>query len=291
MTAPRARAAAGLALLAVLAPLLSACGSGGFGGKQPESLDTSITRYVALGDGFAAAPYVGRTTDEDGCLRAELNYPQQVATSLGVPDFKDVSCVGATTKAVTGPFRPPGAKKDVAAQLDAVTPDTDLVTISIGIMNSSLLTGMFDICVAQPCGTKVLPKDLVDQLNQLTTDLPATIRAITDKAPQAYVVVVGYPELLPFVRDCKALPKMDDTQWSYANRAWRQFSTTVGSSARQAGAAYVDVRRLSEEHAPCSEHPWVNTDAAVPGKSFAYHPKALEQSAVAEAVVGQVRTR
>lgn len=288
MTTTRTRAA-GLAMVAALALVLSSCG--GFGSSEPKTIDTAIRSYVALGDGFAAAPYVGRTTAKDGCQRAELNYPSQVATALGVTAFKDVSCVGATTKAITDPFRPAGAKRDVKAQIDAISKDTDLVTIGIGIEDGGLLDSMFRICAALPCTGLVPANKFKDLLPQIAADMTSVIREITTRAPQAYVVVVGYPELLPFDNDCKALPKMDDTQWSYANRAWRQFSTTVGSSARQAGAAYVDVRRLSEEHAPCSEHPWVNTDAAVPGKSFAYHPKALEQRAVAEAVVAQVRTR
>jgi hypothetical protein len=290
MTTTRSRAA-GPALLAALALVLSACGAGGFGSKEPPDLDTSIKSYVALGDGFAAAPYVGRTTAKDGCLRSELNYPQQVATSLGVTSFKDVSCAGATTKALSDRFRPPGASKDVKAQLDAVTADTDLVTVTVGIMDGHLLTGMFDICVAQPCGTSMIAKDLADELTQIGVDLPRAIRAISQKAPQAYIVVVGYPELLPFGRGCKALPTMNDDQWRYANLAWKQFSTAVGSSARQAGAAYVDVRKLTEQHAPCSKHPWVNSDATVKGKSLAYHPKALEQQVVAQAVAAQVRTR
>lgn len=283
--------ATGLAVVSLLAAVVSACGAGGFGSKAPATLSTKVTSYVALGDGFAAAPYVGRSTSQDGCLRSELNYPRQVASTLGVADFKDVSCVGATTAAITDAFRPPGATKDVPAQLDALGPDTDLVTVSVGIMNDRLLTTMFDICVALPCGTKVAAKDLVAHLDELADDLPATIRKITAKAPGAFVVVVGYPELLPIEKGCALLPAMNDTQWSYANLAWERFSSEVGSAARQAGATYVDVRKLTGAHAPCSDQPWVNGARAAKGKSFAYHPKAREQAAVAAAVAAQVRAR
>ena len=288
MTAARTRAA-GLALVAVLALLLSGCG--GFGSKEPKTLDTAIKSYVALGDGFAAAPYAGNTTSKDGCLRAELDYPQQVATALGVTDFKDVSCVGATTKAITDSYRPPGAKRSVKAQLDAVSRDTDLVTITVGLSDGNLLNSLFRICTATPCGNQVLAKDVVDQLNRIATALPATIRAVVTKAPQAYVVVVGYPELMPFENGCKKLPTMNDDQWSYANLAWDRFTTTVGSAARQAGAAFVDVQRLSADHPPCSKEPWVHGATAVKGKSLAYHPTPAEQQVVGTAVVQQVNTR
>ena len=288
MTAPRTRAA-GLALVAALALALSGCG--GFGSKEPTNLDTSIKSYVALGDGFAAAPYAGSTTSKDGCLRSSQNYPQQVATALGVTDFKDVSCLGATTRAITDPFKPSGAKRSVPAQLDAVTKDTDLVTITVGISDGDLLNSIFRICTAAPCGNQVLAKDVVDALKQIGDDLPATIRAVTARAPQAYVVVVGYPELLPIENGCRSLPKMNDDQWGYAQLAWDRFTTSVSSAARQAGAAFVDVQRLSAEHAPCSKQPWVNGGTSVKGKKVAYHPKAQEQQAVATAVVGQVKTR
>ncbi|MFL6171972.1 MAG: SGNH/GDSL hydrolase family protein [Marmoricola sp.] len=290
MTSSRTRAA-GMALVAALSLVLSGCGAGGFGGKEPANLDTSIKSYVALGDGFAAAPYVGRTTSKDGCLRSELNYPQQVATALGVTDFKDVSCLGATTKAITDSYRPPGAKRDVKAQLDAVTKDTELVTITVGLSDGNLLNSIFRICTAAPCGNEVIAKKVVDQLNQISTDLPATIRAVVAKAPQAYVVVVGYPELMPLENGCKTLPRMNDDQWSYANLAWDRFTTAVGSAARQAGATFVDVQRLSADHPPCSKHPWVSGGTSVKGKSVAYHPKPLEQQAVATAVADQVKTR
>ena len=288
MTGLRPRAA-GLALLAVLALVLSACG--GFGSKEPQTLDTAITSYVALGDGFAAAPYVGRTTSKDGCLRSELSYPERIASALKVTDFKDVACVGATTKAITDSYRPPGAKRSVKAQLDAVTKDTDLVTISVGISNGNLLNDLFRICAEAPCGDQVLAKDVVDTLNKIATDLPATIRAVVAKAPRAYVVVVGYPELLPFENDCKSVPRMSDAQWGYTQLAWQRFTTSVSSAARQAGAAFLDVQRLSAEHAPCSKHPWVNGSTTVKGKKLAYHPLPLEQDAVATAVLDQVRTR
>src|SRR5205085_1878486 len=134
MRASRTRAA-GPAALAALALILTGCG--GFGSKEPETVTSSIKNYVALGDGFAAAPYIGETTSKDGCLRSKGNYPSLVAEAIGA-SLTDVSCTGATGKAISHAFRPAGAKKDVKAQLDAITADTDLVTVTIGIQNNNL---------------------------------------------------------------------------------------------------------------------------------------------------------
>lgn len=287
MTVRRTRATA----LVVLAGLALLSGCGGFGSNEPLTTDRAITSYAALGDGFAAAPYTGRTTAKDGCLRSNANYASLVAKTLGVTTFKDVSCVGATTKAITSPFRPAGASKAVHAQLDAIGPDTDLVTVSIGIMNTGLLYDIFRICVALPCGDRVPAVKYQDLLPAISSSMTSAIRAITAKAPQAYVVVVGYPELLPFEKNCASVPAMNETQLYYTTKVWQLFSSAVGSAARQAGAAYIDVRKLSEVHAPCTQDPWVNSATSVPGKSVAFHPKAAEQRAVAQAIAAQVKTR
>lgn len=292
MTAPRPRAT-GLLLAAALlgALLLSACGAGGFGNKEPTTLAPKITSYVALGDGFTAAPYLGKPTTDDGCLRSPDNYPQQVAAGLGITDVTDVSCTGATTKAISDKFKPAGARTSVAAQLDAVTKDTDLVTIGIGIEDKDLLHSLFHLCVTPSCGTDVPAGTVAEGLPEISQAIAEAVRAVVARAPDAYVVVVGYPEVMPLDQDCKAVPKMDDTQFFYANKGWDQFNTGVGSAARQAGAAYVDVRRLTGAHAPCADEPWVNGGTDVKGKAFAFHPKKAEQAVVAEAVLAQVRTR
>jgi hypothetical protein len=87
------------------------------------------------------------------------------------------------------------------------------------------------------------------------------------------------------------MPKMDDTQFTIASLTWDRFSTMVGSSARQAGATYIDVRTLSGTHYPCSDDPWVSSFRTVPGKQIGFHPVAAEQAAVAEAIAAQVRAR
>ena len=150
MTVPL-RGGAGLLLCTTLTFLLAACG-GGFGGSgSPDTPDRTIHSYVALGDGFTAAPYTGDTEHDDGCLRSAVNYPALVAEELGVIKVHDVSCTGATTKALTTKVRPARGNRSVPAQLDAVDKDTDLVSIGIGIEDHDLLAHMFEVCLARPC--------------------------------------------------------------------------------------------------------------------------------------------
>lgn len=288
MTATRTRVGAVL-LLAALS-LLSACG-GGFNGQasQRSSGPVSFAHYVALGDGFAAAPYLGRDTSGNGCLRSPNNYPAQVARSLKVGTITDVTCVGATTKDLTSTSTPPRSAKKLAAQLDAVHQDTDLVTIGIGIEDNNLLQGMFHICSAEPCGSQTLFPVLSKQLDAYGAEIAAAIRTIQDVAANPTIVIVGYPQLMPAAGLCSALPAITELQLGYSSKILDLVNSFLRSAAGQTGASYIDVASLSRDKTACSKTPWVSGAKTVAGRSRAFHPVQAEQDAVARAILDQVR--
>src|ERR1700728_4596927 len=86
------------------------------------------SRYVAMGSSFAAGP--GLPTRVPGSPRragrSTGNYAHLLARALGL-DLHDVTFSGVTT----GDLLSPSATGQ-PAQLDAVTPDTALVTITAG---------------------------------------------------------------------------------------------------------------------------------------------------------------
>lgn len=290
MTRNRTRTT-GLTLLVVALVALTGCSRGGFGSKEPAQVSTAITSYVALGDGFAAAPYAGPTATSNGCLRSDGNYASQVATALDVKEVKDVSCLGATLKSITKPSSAPGRKAKLPAQIDAVGKDTRLITLSVGIEVNDLIDKLFRICVALPCGNQVLPKPLLDRQARFEIDLTETVRAVQAKAPNAYVVLVGYPQLAPADVTCAALPDLSADQLTAARLVLNALNSHVQTAARQTGSGYADIQSLSNDHTLCSAEPWVTGKTSRPGKSVAYHPRAAEQAAVADAVVAQIRAR
>ncbi|MDT2009860.1 SGNH/GDSL hydrolase family protein [Rhodococcus opacus] len=95
------------------------------------SVPGSAIRYVALGDSRATGSLDDPLSLRDGCFRTSDGYPQIVADTLHVGSFVDRSCAGAKTEnitekpqfTITGPQSP---------QIDALAPDTTLVTVSIG---------------------------------------------------------------------------------------------------------------------------------------------------------------
>jgi lysophospholipase L1-like esterase len=86
------------------------------------------SRYVAMGSSFAAGP--GLPSRAHGSPRragrSTGNYAHLVARALGL-DLHDVTFSGATTSDILGP-----SAAGYAAQLDAVTPETRLVTMTAG---------------------------------------------------------------------------------------------------------------------------------------------------------------
>ena len=140
------------AMAVLLAATLSACESRS--SAQPSDEPTAETTdplpaedpfiYVAMGDSYTAAHGVPGTNWLDGCLQSDRNYPNLVAEALPDAELIDVSCSGAATHHMWDP-RVYGTIEH-APQLDALTVDTDLVTISIGYNDFRLFATLFGRC-------------------------------------------------------------------------------------------------------------------------------------------------
>jgi hypothetical protein len=273
-----------------LTGLLTACGAGGFGSDHSQPTDEDVSSYVALGDDFTAAPDTGKTVGDDGCERSDANYPALVAKDLGIDKVKDVSCTGATTKDLTEASRPARGKPKVPAQLDAVDRDTDLVTIGMGLLDRGLLAHAFQICTALPCGNKQTPQTALTNVTAAIDALTSAVRAIQDKAPDSYIVVVGYPKVTPTSGSCDALPKVEQITLDTANLLFEEVNRQIRSTARQTGAAYADISELSTGHELCSDESWIRGGPDGSG-SVDYHPDAAEQRAVAKAVAELAKSR
>lgn len=285
-----ARLALGVALTGALTGALAGCG--GFGSDPGPAPGTTIDSYVALGDGFTAAPYTGHTTKDDGCLRSKADYPALVAEDLDVEEFTDVSCTHATTKALTSGQKPGRGTRSVDAQLDAVDRGTDLVTVGIGIEDGDLLDRLFEVCTTNPCRPGTTPiRTLLDDSARAAANVTAALRDAQDRAPQAYFVVVGYPRIAPTSGSCRDLPKLEQLGLDAANYLVDDLNRQLRSSARQTGAAFVDVAALSAGHELCSDEPWIRGTQDRPGKAVALHPVAAEQRAVAAELAALVRQR
>ncbi|MGW6697458.1 GDSL-type esterase/lipase family protein [Nocardia sp. NPDC055049] len=162
-------------------------------------------RYVALGSSFAAGPGLGPVADVD-CLRSALNYPAQLAGKLGF-SLVDVTCSGATTADVTDRGQQLRGGKTLPRQMEAVTADTELVSITIGGNDLAMSANM----IAQSCGHGLAggipiashlaaaacatvagtsPEPTTSEYTRVQTAITDVVRAVQRKAPRATVLLV-----------------------------------------------------------------------------------------------------
>jgi lysophospholipase L1-like esterase len=293
----------GAAVLAA-ALLLGACSSSSDSVDPVEDLDRQVQdlteasppmfeRYVALGDSFTAAPLVPTTDLARGCFRSDGNYPALVAERLDVPELVDVSCGGASTRDLTG-RQATVRGASVPPQLNALSRDTDLVTLGIGANDFGLFHTLVATCTRlgrqQPTGSPCAEHledsgvDLVARTAEIGDRVMAAVRQIRDRSPKATVVVVGYLRLVPEEGRCGALP-LARGDYEYAARVAGALNDALERAARRTNAVFVDMRAASQRHDVCSDEPWVNGRRTVQGQAAAYHPFAEGMEAVADAVV------
>ena len=65
-----------------------------------------MSRYVALGDSYSAAPLVPTLQFAGGCFRSTNNYASVVSRVLPGETFVDRTCSGADTADMTSPQLP-----------------------------------------------------------------------------------------------------------------------------------------------------------------------------------------
>ncbi|HMD12257.1 MAG TPA: SGNH/GDSL hydrolase family protein, partial [Marmoricola sp.] len=255
-----------LTTLLVVALLgLSGCGTDGAttgsdGSRgDPASSASTIRRYVALGDSYTAAPYVYLTDVANGCLRSNGNYPALLAQRLGVAKHVDVSCSGATSKDLfgrQGTFQ----QQTVPPQLAAVTRDTDLVTIGIGGNDFGLFGSLVGTCpISGPQGRIFAPSDGVRcgqvDLRKASADvrrigalITRDLRAIHRKAPDATVVLVGYPRILDPSRSCPKVLPVAPRDTIALDAVTRSLSQQMKAAADRTGSVFVDLYAASKGH-------------------------------------------
>lgn len=235
--------------------------------------------YVALGDSFSAGPFITTMRDDPtGCARSRDNYPAFLADWLDVESYTDVTCSAATTADLTGTMTMFDGKT-TGPQLDALSRDTDLVTIGMGGNDF----GIYDALIhcqdgpTAPCDVDGLEADA----RQVAGHIRAAVRGIRRLSPKAEVYVVGYPDILPSDGTCRAVGASGANLGSVAAVAG-QLNDALRRGARAGGASYLDMEAVSEGHDVCARgRAWINGPQLRPGVAAPFHPKINGMRAVA----------
>jgi lysophospholipase L1-like esterase len=280
--------------------VLSGCTSGvSAPGAATRPTPPPYPRYVALGDSYSAGPLIPTTDLASGCARSDHNYPSLLAKRLKVSRFVDVSCSGATTHDVTHVQNTFGDAR-IPPQVRALTPTTNLVTISIGGNDLDLFSTLVRTCTqlrstdptGSPCARQLAANgpDLTSATRTISANVTGLMREIRRRAPSATVVLVGYLRLVPDHGRCPALP-LADGDYAEGRRISRVLDKALGAAARRSGVLFADMYDASQGHDVCSRHPWVNGSVTNRQKALSYHPFASGMRADERVVLHLLRKR
>ena len=253
-------------------------------------------KYVAMGSSYAAGPGVGSPSEgpPHRCSQSADNYAHQLARRRGFA-LTDVSCSGATTSNILGPWG------DLPPQIDAVDSSVQLVTITIGGNDLNYVGGLIAAsCVsaaeaAQAAGkpTHTCP-DLRPPTEAAYLDLEARLRNIAAelrrRAPAARVVFVQYPVVLPRRGSCAAAP-LSEAEANASRRVAMRLAEITDHVAKQSGAEVLQTQLLSLGHDACAKDPWMNGYPPPGGRidGVFYHPNLEGMTAVAKALDQMLR--
>lgn len=274
----RLRLAATLTTTALAAVLLAAPS------QAADELD-----YVALGDSYSAGSGVLPLDPSITplCARTTRNYPHVIAAATGA-NLTDMTCGGAQTKDFTA-AQYPGVTKP---QFDALSADTDLVTLTIGGNDANLFIGAIATCglagastggFGSPC--KTLNGDRFNR-DIRETIYPAVRQALQDiaaKAPNASVAILGYPWILPERDGCFLKMPIARGDVPYLREMQTNLNAAVQRAASETGATYVDLNGVSDGHDACQPIGTRWVEPALFGTNFVpVHPNALGEQKMAE---------
>ena len=281
--------AAGAVLLMVLGLVVGALAPQA--SAAPRTPWSPFHHYVALGDSYAAGPGIPTQHGTPlGCDRSDHNYASLTAKALHIRKFTDATCGGARTvhmtqsQQVTYGVAPP--------QFDALTKDTDLVTVTIGgndIGFGEILATCGALAGQDPTGNpcqRHYAATGTDELAQRVTALAPKVRAvlagIRAHSPHARVLVVGYLRILPAQGTCLPTVPFAAGDAPYFDSVEQLLNKTVAAEARKAGDRFVDPYAWSFGHDACQEpgRKWV--EGLVPQSPAApMHPNATGMAVVA----------
>ncbi|SDQ07598.1 SGNH/GDSL hydrolase family protein [Quadrisphaera sp. DSM 44207] len=233
--------------------------------------------YAALGDSYSSGTGTrAYLTDGTSCSRSVYSFPSLLASGRGYAlDLR--ACAGATTA-------------DVAAlQLGALSGATAHVTLTVGGNDA----GFVDVLTE--CARPAWMSDCTAAVDRaqgvITSSLPGRLAslyaAVRSRAPQARVVVAGYPRVFNGT-DCNSATWFSAAEMSRLNATADLLNATAAAAARTAGVSYANPTASFTGHAVCDPSAWVNGLSSPTADS--YHPNRSGHASGYAPLVGTALT-
>jgi lysophospholipase L1-like esterase len=244
-----------------------------------------VGRYVALGSSFAAGPWVGRrrpgSPRRSG--RSSSNYASLFAARAGFT-LRDVTFTGATAAELLD-----GQDGAGPPQIEAVTPDTDLVTLTCGGNDVGYIGRLMLGSLRWPWNALPGARREAAETDELTSErldgLGATFdRLLTEvrqRAPHARIVMVDYLTILP------PDPSVPTGRLPAPVASWgRSVATRLSAETRAAAArhdcGFVAASEASRDRHAWSPFPWTRRYGIWPRDGAPFHPNQAGMRAVAD---------
>ena len=230
--------------------------------------------YVALGDSYSAGTGTRDYSINSSCNRGPYAYPELIARDRPNTTLTAfVACSGAKTTDV------------INNQVSSLSASTNIVTITIG-GNDAGFSSVITRC-AEPLVS--CSSDITNAQNYIRNSLPAALNAvytqIRTRAPNARVIVLGYPRLFMGV-DCNAGTFFSTDEMTRLNATADLMKTTISGRAAAYGFTFKDAIPSFTGHAVCSSTEWLN--GLSNPVSDSYHPNRTGHKSGYEVLVRQV---
>lgn len=249
-------------------------------------------RYTALGDSYAAGPLIPLPLPPFGCLKSSNNYGRIAQRTLAFAEYRDATCSGAETSDMFAAQNvSPGGPNP--PQLDSLSADTQLVTLTIG-GNDIGFSDLAEDCVSvlpfgSPCRDRYTRGG--DQISARIAATGPRVDAVLDairlRSPLAKVLVVNYSAIFPH-SGSGCWPRMPvtprDVAWLRSKH--EELNAMLASQAGANGATVVNVYGASVGRDACAGsgtrwvEPYIPANAAAP-----LHPNLRGMQAMAAMVV------
>jgi lysophospholipase L1-like esterase len=228
--------------------------------------------YVAMGDSYASGTGT-REYFDSGCQRSNHSYAKQLAAQEAMA-LSFVACSGA---------RIPDVR---ANQLGALSAATSLVTLSIG-GNDAGFSSVITQC-AKPFPF-TCTGDITNARNFITNTLPGQLNAlyteIETRAPNAQVIIIGYPRLFNG-EECNFGARISPSEQSSLNGVADLLATRLSAAATAHGFDFVDPRTPFNTHRICDDVEWLNGLSNPIGES--YHPNRAGHDAFTDLIAARL---
>ncbi|WP_405486117.1 SGNH/GDSL hydrolase family protein [Nocardia sp. NBC_00511] len=262
-------------------------------------------QLVILGDSFTANAWDFFDPD-NSCLRhGPTAWPVQLGTRMGVygtDEMVDPSCPGASID--SGPGWTLGQEAQKADKAGAFGPATKLVALQFGMNDkwgrtkqtlwNSLQGCVFDL--VDGCDAEAADQGRITDYTGVSGALMAermrnAVTYIRYYAPNAHIVLVGYPELFPTGSNAVCLDVLGVAPFIQPRgRAVVEYLSRIDQAQHEAaqllGMDFLDARALTAGHGLCSDEPWLNGvfDPRTDLQGLFFHPSPKGDAVVANAL-------